>query len=1089
MFKIGAGKCFSAALFVFGAMVLTSPAGPTNVPFSDNFESYPNRTVLTNGINGWYASSNSVIVQTNIVYTNDGGTKAAMIPPYSDLSNRVVDVVNSNIWVSMHVQPCPGMFEQPPTNSTAFFGVGTNGHCFVYNGTNGWTELATALDGSAAPTIDTNQWARFDLRIDHSNHIWALFANYQLLSTNIAFVTNGSSFSGFDVHGLDAVETNYATPSTTSYLDNVVVNYLYPSNLPTQTNNWWLPVMAAVDITNVSRTIWYGQNALSNSFHVQKSSGYLPMSFTNTITYNPSCGVWTDWLSVTPANDISHGEPKTVWLVFNTTNLPVNSQAYQATVQIDGKDDLFGMTASNSPQFITVSVLVDGSSPRLNVSPTNLSNSVSVGYRAPIQQIYVANTSSPPRISIAYSVVSQTNWITNSPASGVVVDETNAVAFTYLTENLAPGWHTGTVTVTASGIATQNVDVVRRVSHAPVLAWNAGQRAWTTNITEGETPSGFTFDVWNGSANPTGTIRFALSDNVDWLALSPASGLSSGNYQNITVAYTNVSGMNPGVYTGIVTLTGVDDSNNASVSNSPLTMVALLTVRGRAFLAIDTDTLTNSVLENYGSTNISAFNIWNAAGVPRDGLIYTVSPDVGWLTVSRSSGIVTNETNAITVVWNGDRPAGTYTGHIVVDGTDELTGSRARGAPTNIYVQMTVLSRTPVNYEKPTIYGTPYIGQTLTARNGLWQNMDRLTFTYQWQRVNNAAGAGLANLSGETTSNYVVVAADKGKYMLIAVTAHDDNPPGHPRSTTVTNDPVSTAKIKATPGDFNGDGITDLWFFDPSTGTWRASFAANSFAVGQFGSAGMIDVPGDYNGDGILDLGLYDSSHAMWYILYLPSGPSLGGSMFGGLAEETQATPVPEDYDGDGQTDIALYWQGYWAILYSTLNRIVVIPPIAGAGAIPAPADYDGDGVTDLGVYDSGLWTIRNVLGEEWSVQFGSSAWIPAPGDYDGDNISDLGIFNQTSNVWSMIYSASGATTNTMFTNSFREFGSSLGANLPRQGYYDHDRYCDPATIHYSEDGDFVIWCVTRTFYINVPYKGINGQTYQNSIDKWRVSW
>ena len=174
--------------------------------------------------------------------------------------------------------------------------------------------------------------------------------------------------------------------------------------------------------------------------------------------------------------------------------------------------------------------------------------------------------------------------------------------------------------------------------------------------------------------------------------------------------------------------------------------------------------------------------------------------------------------------------------------------------------------------------------------------------------------------------------------------------------------------------------------------------------------------------------------------------------------------------------------------MYSTLNQIVVIPPIAGAGATPAPADYDGDGIADLGVYDSGLWTICNVLGQQWAVQFGSSAWIPAPGDYDGDNIADLCIFNQTSNVWSMLYSTSGTTTNAMFPNTFRSFGSSLGVNLPRPGYYDRrpDPYCDPATIHYSADGDFIIWCVTRTTETTFTYRG---QTYQKSINNWRVSW
>lgn len=1069
MFKIGAGKYFSTALFILGAVVLTASAGTTNnVPFSDDFESYTNRTPLINGTNGWYASSNTVVVQTNTVYS---GTNAARIPSDCYLSNRFVQVTSSNIWVSMRVQPCFGMFDQPPTNATALFGVGTNGHCFVYNGANGWTEVATTIDGSIAPTLATNQWTRFDLRIDHNSQNWALFANYQLLSTNISFVTNGSSFSGFDVLGEQA-QTNYDSP--TSYLDNVSVSYLFPSDLPAQTNNW-RPLLA-VDVTNVARTILEGQSASSNSFNVWKSSGYLALNFTNTITYT-NCNGHTNWLSVIPANATSHGELRTVWLVLtNTVDLPVSTQAYQATVQIDGTDEFFGISASNSPQSVLVSVLVQGS-PQLCVSPLNLANSVTVGHRAAGQNITVANTSAPPRAAMAYTVSSGTNWISVNPASGSVVDDTNTIALTYSTENLEPGWYTGVVTVTASGIATQNVSVVMRVNSFPVLSWNASQQTWTNAITEGENLSGITFDVWNGSAAPTGTMNFTVSDDASWLSLSPVSGASSGDHQTISVTY-NVSTLLPGVHTATVTCAGVDASTDIAASNSPLKIVANLTVRGRATLAVNPDSLSNSVLQNCMATNTAAFNIWNGAGAPRDGLNYTITSYADWLSVSPSSGLITDETNTITAVWAaGNYAVGTYTGSIVVDGTDQLTGSRARNAPQTINVQMTVTSRSPVNYEKPSIYGTPYIGQTMTGRNGLWQNMERLTFAYQWQRVNNAAGTSVADLPGETTSNHVVVVADRGKYMRIAVTATDANPT--PLSTTAYSALVSTTKIRAAPGDFSGDGITDLWFFDPLTGMWRASFAADSFVEGVFGSAGMTDVPGDYNGDGILDLGVYDNAHAMWYVFILPSGPILNGSMFGGLMEEILATPVPADYDGDGQTDIALYYCGYWAILYSSLGRIVVIAPIAGSTGTPVPADYDGDGIDDLGVYDSGLWTIHNALEEQWSVSFGSAAWLPAPADYDGDAIADLGIFSQGSNVWNMLYSSSGAT-------ATKSFGTSLGINLPRQGYYDHDRYCDPATIHYSTDSDFLIWCVTRTSDTNFTYRG---QSYQKSINRWRVGW
>lgn len=1076
-------KYCSAAILAAGMMILTAAAEKTNdVPFADDFEVYTNRTPLIDGTNGWYASSNAVIVQTNIVYTNGVSAKAASIPPDCFLSNRFNKISNSNIWLTMHIRPARDNLGNAAdyyvtNNQSAVFYVNTGGYCVAYNGTNGWNEFSELMDGGGAPQIGSNEWGRIDLRLNTSNHTWALFVNHQLLSTNLAFAdSNYSSFAGFEILGPGEKDTNYpASFAATSYLDNVLVDYLAPSDITAATNNW-RPFME-MDLTNISRTIWKGQSASSNSFHVWKSAGCLPLDFTNTITYT-NCGGYTNWLSITPANDTSHGEQRTAWIVLtNTVNLPVSNQPYQALVQIDGADGFMGVSASNSPQSILVSVLVQGLPPSLQVLPLALTNTVTAGHNPPGQNIYIANTSATPRVSMTYAITSDKEWITPGAASGSVVDETNEIALAYSTAGLAPGWHTGVVTVTASGIATQQVQVVMRVNSRPGLAWTAGQRAWTNIITEGTTLPGYTFEVWNSSGAPTGTMQFALSDNADWISLSPVSGESSGDRRTISVTY-NVASLAPGGYTGTVTLAGTDEATGLAASNSPLKIVADLLVRGKASLAVDTDSLSNSVMANCSVTNLAAFNVWNDAGVPRGGLNYSITSQADWLSISPSSGLLTNETDTITVIWSaGSRAPGTYNGSIIVDATDELSGSRARNAPWTINVRMTVLSRSPSNYEKPTIYGAPYIGQTFTARKGLWQNMDRLTFTYQWQRANDPAGNGLTSLAGEITSNHVITAADRGKYLRIAVTATDPVPP--PNSATAYSDLEPVAKIRAAPDDFDGDGIADLWFFDPATGMWRGAFNANAFAEGQFGWTGVTAVPADYNGDGILDLAFYENAHAMWYVYVMPSGPIINGSLLGGMTEETQATPVPADYDGDGCADVALYWRGYWAILYSSLNRIVILPPIAGMGAVPAPEDYDGDRLTDIAVYDSGLWTVSNAFGEVWSVSLGSSAWLPVPGDYDGDNIADIGVYSQVSNIWKMIYSSSGAVHS-------RRFGSSSGANLPRQGYYDHDPYCDPAAMYYSADGDFLIWCVTRTSDTNFTYRG---QSYQKSINNWRVSW
>jgi hypothetical protein len=90
-------------------------------------------------------------------------------------------------------------------------------------------------------------------------------------------------------------------------------------------------------------------------------------------------------------------------------------------------------------------------------------------------------------------------------------------------------------------------------------------------------------------------------------------------------------------------------------------------------------------------------------------------------------------------------------------------------------------------------------------------------------------------------------------------------------------------------------------------------------------------MPGDYDGDGKTDLGVYQVSSGHWFFVRSTTGfgqhLAFGGAGF---------VPVPGDYDGDGQTDTAVYQQstGHWFINQSTAG-FRVIPSFGGAGFVP----------------------------------------------------------------------------------------------------------------------------------------------------------
>jgi PKD repeat protein len=163
---------------------------------------------------------------------------------------------------------------------------------------------------------------------------------------------------------------------------------------------------------------------------------------------------------------------------------------------------------------------------------------------------------------------------------------------------------------------------------------------------------------------------------------------------------------------------------------------------------------------------------------------------------------ITGATGTTYAVVSGDVGS---TLRVAVTATNSVNSSTATSNATAV-VQSA--SAPPSNTAPPTISGTTQQGQTLSASPGSWSGSQPITYAYQWQRCD-SGGANCAAITGATSATYVLVAADVGSTLRVAVTA--TNSVGF---ATATSAATPVVQASSTP-----PGLVALWHMDETSGT------------------------------------------------------------------------------------------------------------------------------------------------------------------------------------------------------------------------------------------------------------------------------
>ena len=212
--------------------------------------------------------------------------------------------------------------------------------------------------------------------------------------------------------------------------------------------------------------------------------------------------------------------------------------------------------------------------------------------------------------------------------------------------------------------------------------------------------------------------------------------------------------------------------------------------------------------------------------------------------------------------------------------------------------------------------------------------------------------------------------------------------------------------IVSVASDYNADGYSDPALYDRNTTTNQGQWlvqpttpAAGTapliwFTSGAaFGPANVVPFQGDFDGDGKSDLAYYQLSTATWFVQEskYANNANSGISSFQ-LGTPNSSIPVVGHFDANAPDEMAVFTivngQGVWSIAGGITPRTVTF---GQTGDIPVPRDYLGLGFDQIAVYrpSTGLFLVLQPNNTTQTLNLGVggsanlSSLVPVPGAYD----------------------------------------------------------------------------------------------------------
>jgi hypothetical protein len=184
-----------------------------------------------------------------------------------------------------------------------------------------------------------------------------------------------------------------------------------------------------------------------------------------------------------------------------------------------------------------------------------------------------------------------------------------------------------------------------------------------------------------------------------------------------------------------------------------------------------------------------------------------------------------------------------------------------------------------------------------------------------------------------------------------------------PVSPSLAGTPWRDSSVQFLAGDWNGDGATEIGWYDHRDGTFhlRTSTGANApvnvFAAGPRADAGIAPIAGDWTGDGVDTVGWYQPSDGTFHLLARNAAGAPTSLFSGAPSGDTSVQVLAGDWTGSHHDTVGWYRPGD-GVFHLLQFDVTGSPTIDVTGAptgdptvVAVAGDWHGTGVDGVGWY------------------------------------------------------------------------------------------------------------------------------------------